>query len=156
MWRRLIKYVPALVGLVFVYSAVYKLFYPGQSTAALISLGFGGAAATVTIIAVTILELYLGTILLLKLDLKFGLAVSMGIMFPFSLFLWYLTTIAHPPSCGCMGLTAVFKSDKHNALLGLFRNCVLLWLLKLAYDYYSEKDQASGRPQQGAASGAAS
>src|SRR6266705_2660968 len=151
MWRSVAKYVPAVVGLLFVYSGLYKLLYPAQATGALLSLDVNSGLATVTIIAVTIVELYLGTILLLRIDLKYGLAVSMGVMFLFSVFLWYLTTIAHPPSCGCMGLTAVFKSNKHNALLGLFRNCVILWLLKLAYDYYSEMDQASVRPHPGAA-----
>jgi len=111
-----------------------------------------GILATLTIVVVTILELYLAVILLLRINVRYGLIVSMGVMFLFSIFLWYLTTIAHPPSCGCMGLTAVFKSNRHNALLGLFRNCVILWLLKLAYDYYSDKDQASVRPQQGVAS----
>ncbi len=151
MMRSTAKQVPAIVGLLFLYSGVYKLLYPGQATAALLSLEASKQVATATIIAVTIVELYLGIILLLKIDLKYGLIVSMGVMFLFSAFLWYLTTIAHPPSCGCMGLTAVFKSNKHNALLGLFRNCVILWLLKLAYDYYSEKDQASVRPHPGAA-----
>ncbi len=110
-----------------------------------------GILATLAVIAVTITELYLAVILLLKMDVRYGLIVAMGVMFLFSIFLWYLTTIAHPPSCGCMGLTAVFKSNKHNALLGLFRNCVILWLLKLAYDYYSDKDQASVRPRTGTA-----
>ena len=152
MLRSLPKLVPTLVGLLFLYSGVYKLLYPGHATAALLSLDVKIGLATFTIIAVTIMELYLGAILLLKIDLKYGLAVSMGLMFLFSLFLWYLSTLAHPPSCGCMGFTAVFKSNKHNALLGLFRNCVILWLLKLAYDYYSAKDQAPVRPLPGAAS----
>src|SRR6266853_3943873 len=151
MLRSTAKHVPALVGLLFLYSGVHKLLYPGQATAALLSLEVNRWLATYAIVSVTIVELYLGVILLLKIDLKYGLVFSMGVMFLFSLFLWYLTTIAHPPSCGCMGLTAVFKSNRHNALLGLFRNCVILWLLKLAYDYYSDKDQASVRPQPGAA-----
>ena len=151
MLRSIAKHVPALVGLLFVSSGIYKLLYPGQATAALLSLDVKLGLANFSIIAVTIVELYLGIILLLKIDLKYGLALSMGVMFLFSVFLWYLTTIAHPPSCGCMGLTAVFKSNKHNALLGFFRNCVVLWLLTLAYDYYSAKDQASVRPPPAAA-----
>src|SRR6266581_5444913 len=152
MLRSVAKQVPVLVGLLFLYSGVYKLVLPGQATAALLSLEVNSGLANVVIVSATIVEVYLGIILLLKMDVKYGLVVSMGVMFLFSLFLWYLSTLAHPPSCGCMGLTAVFKSNKHNALLGLFRNCVILWLLKLAYDYYSEKDLASVRPQPGAAS----
>ncbi len=152
MLRSVAKQVPVLVGLLFLYSGVYKLVLPGQATAALLSLEVNSGLANVVIVSATIVEVYLGIILLLKMDVKYGLVVSMGVMFLFSLFLWYLSTLAHPPSCGCMGLTAVFKSNKHNALLGLFRNCVILWLLKLAYDYYSEKGLASVRPQPGAAS----
>ena|SRR5437879_2751104 len=48
----------------------------------------------------------------------------------------YLSTLAHPPSCGCLRLTGIFKSRKQEALFGLFRNCLILWSLKLAYDYY--------------------
>src|SRR6266567_1378486 len=147
MVRSIAKHVPTIVGLLFLYSGVYKLLYPGQATAALLSLEVNSGLATLTIV-----ELYLGMILVLRIDVKYGLACAAALLFLFSLFLWYLSTLANPPSCGCMGLTAVFTSNKHNALLGLFRNCVMLWLLKLAYDYYSAKDQASVRPQPGAAS----
>ena len=149
--RSLAKHVPSIVGLLFVYSGVYKLLYPGQATAALLSLAVNEHLAIFTITAITIVELYLGFILVIKIDLRYAMVASMGVLFVFSVFLCYLSTLAHPPSCGCMGLTAVFKSNKHNALLGLFRNCVILWLLKVAYDYYSEKDLASVQPQPGAA-----
>ena len=35
-----------------------------------------------------------------------------------------------------MGLTHIFLSERHNALLGIFRNVIILWLLKFTYDYY--------------------
>jgi len=35
-----------------------------------------------------------------------------------------------------MGLTGMFHSTKKAALFGLARNCVILWGLKLSYDYY--------------------
>jgi hypothetical protein len=57
-----------------------------------------------------------------------------------------LSMLANPPSCGCMGLTQLFKSNKHNAVFGLLRNCVILWLLKGAYDYYC-KSQTVLRPK---------
>jgi len=47
-----------------------------------------------------------------------------------------------PPSCGCLGLSAIFSSAKHEALFGLFRNVVILWALKLSYDYYFKKPKA--------------
>ena len=95
--------------------------------------------AIATIIAVTIVELYLGIILFFKLDLKYGLSAATGLIFAFTVFLWYLSTLAHPPACGCMGLTGLFKSNRADALFGVGRNVVILWLLKFAYDYYCKQ-----------------
>jgi len=92
--------------------------------------------AILTILAVTIVELYLGIILVAKVDLKYGLGLTTALVFVFAVFLCYLSTLANPPSCGCMGLTAVFESNRHNAIFGLFRNCVILWLLNAGYAYY--------------------
>lgn len=52
----------------------------------------------------------------------------------FSLFLFYLSTMAAPPSCGCLGLTGAFSSGRQGARLGLARNCVILWLMRVAYN----------------------
>jgi len=100
------------------------------------SLEVSPRLASVIIMVVTITELYLGGILLLKLDLKYSLRFAIAVMFLFSVFLFFLSTMAKPPSCGCMGLTAVFHSNRHNAIFGLLRNCVILWVLKGAYDFY--------------------
>jgi hypothetical protein len=35
-------------------------------------------------------------------------------------FLWYLSTLANPPSCGCLGLTGMFDSSRHDAVFGIF------------------------------------
>lgn len=145
MFRFLGKWTPALVGLLFIYSGIYKLIYPGQATMALVALDFKLGWANAAIIAVTILELYLGSILLLKLDLRYGLWVATALMFAFTVFLWYLSRLAHPPSCGCMGLTGVFLSNRHNALFGIFRNVLILWLLKFAHDYYVKTAPGEGR-----------
>lgn len=136
MKRLLAKQVPTLIGLLFLYSGFYKLIFPGEATAALIALGVGTKYALAAIAAVTAIEIYLGTILLLKIDLKNGLGVATALVLAFSLFLAALSTLAHPPSCGCMGLAAIFRSHKHNAILGLARNVLILWMLKWAYDYY--------------------
>ena len=130
------RFVPALLGLVFSYSGLFKLLHPGGATAALFALGFSLPAASATITAITAVELYLGLILLLKLDLRIGLLAASGILLAFSLFLGYLSTLAHPPSCGCMGMTALFKSNRHNALFGLLRNAALLWCAAWAYGYH--------------------
>jgi hypothetical protein len=90
-----------------------------------------------TIMAVTAVELYLGVLLVGKIDLKYGLAAAMALMFAFTVFLWYLSTLADPPGCGCLGLTGAFTEGKKGAVLGVARNCLILWFLKMSYDYYS-------------------
>jgi hypothetical protein len=141
---RLLRHSPVLVGLLFVYSGSYKLLLPGEATLALAALEAPLWICKLTVAAITTVELYLGAILLAKLDLKHALLSTTVLMLIFSLFLFYLSTLAHPPSCGCMGLTGVFKSSRHNALVGLFRNVLLLWLLKATYDYYFGYHAASG------------
>ena len=42
--------------------------------------------------------------------------------------------MANPPSCGCWGQPGVFKSNKHEALFGVLRNCLILWALKWSHD----------------------
>lgn len=138
MSRFLGKWTPLLMGLLFLCSGLYKLVQPAEATLAVATLGATVHLASVAVAALTVLELYLGVILLLKLDLRYGLWVATALMFAFTAFLWYLSILAHPPSCGCMGLTHVFPSNRHNAVLGIFRNVIILWLLKFAYDSYVE------------------
>ncbi len=152
MFRLLGKWTPILVGLLFIYSGFYKLLYPGEATMALVALDLPERLAIVMIATVTAVELYLGIILLFKLDLKYGLWAATGVMFAFTLFLWYLSTLANPPACGCLGLTGLFKSSRADALFGVGRNVVILWLLKFAYDYYC-KSSAAPKPVAAAAPG---
>jgi hypothetical protein len=130
------KWTPTLVGLLLLYSGIYKLIHPGEAIMALVVLGFTRAVADAVIIAVTMVELYLGVVLAARLDLKYTLGVATGLMFVFTAFLCYLSLLAHPPACGCMGFMHVFLSNRHNALAGMVRNVIILWLLKCAYDYY--------------------
>jgi hypothetical protein len=41
----------------------------------------------------------------------------------------------------------MFNSSKHEALFGIFRNCVILWALKLTMDYHFKP----GEPQEATA-----
>src|SRR6266705_3438867 len=132
MLRFLLKHTPLLASCLFANAGVYKLLNPGEATMALQSLDVPYRWANLIVIAVTILELYLGTILLVKIDLKWGMALGMGTMFVFAAYMWYLSTLANPPSCGCLGLTGIFNSNKRAALFGLFQNCLILWALKLS------------------------
>ena len=143
MLKRIGKFIPFVIGALLLYSGVYKLVSPGEATLALKAMDLPIGLARWTIVAVTALELYLGVLLVGRSDLKFSLAAATVLMFAFTVFLWFLSTLAHPPSCGCLGLTGVFTAGKRGALLGIARNCVLLWLLKLAYDYYSPRWRAN-------------
>src|SRR5436309_1396132 len=119
MVRNFLRYVPLVVGGLFEYAAVEKLLYPGEATLALYSLDVPLALAHVLVTAAIIVELYLGVLLIFRIDLKYSLSVSVVLMFLFTAYMWYLSTLANPPSCGCLGLTGIFKSSKHAALFGL-------------------------------------
>jgi hypothetical protein len=136
------KHFPILLGLLFLYSGSYKIYRPGETTYALLALDFPFWLANAIIVLVTAVELYLAVILLLKKDLKIGLVSSTIVMLTFTTFLWYLSTLANPPSCGCMGLTGMFDSTKHDAIFGVFRNFLILWGLKLSHDFYFPKTSA--------------
>lgn len=138
----MLRLVPRLVGLLFVYAAISKLMYPTPATAALESLGLRSIWADAIVFSVTGFELYLGMILLMHRDLKWGLSASMALMFLFVVFMWYLSMTSEPPSCGCLGLAKVFTSTKQEAYFGLLRNCVILWALKWSYDCYFKRTDA--------------
>lgn len=152
MYRRIGKYVPLLLGLLFLYSGVYKLVSPGEATYALVSLDLPGWVARWAIIVVTALEFYLGIVLVRKIDVRYGLVAAMVLMLAFTAFLWYLSSLAHPPKCGCLGLTWAFGTGKKGAVIGIARNCIILWLLKISYDYYfgtTEAPPSTARPLPG-------
>ena len=141
VWR----WSPILIGTILLYSAAYKLVYPSGAILALMALEVGHGLARLITETITTLELYIGVILVLKINLKFALQSATALILVFCFFLSFLATMAHPPSCGCMGLTAVFSSNRHNALFGLVRNCVLLWMLRCSMDHYFPIDNPGMR-----------
>ena len=138
------KYTPKAVGVLFLISGLYKLIFPGEATYALLSLDLPRVTAVFTVIGATALELYLAVLLLFNLDTVRALVAAAGLMFVFAVFLWYLATLAHPPACGCMGLTGMFKSTRQGALFGLARNCLVLWCLLISYHYHRLGSQQAG------------
>lgn len=146
--RRAIDYLPKLIGFLFLYAGVHKLFWPGQATMGLETIGFSKSLAAAAVILALIVELYLGTLLLAGIDLRYAMSASIALMLLFTGYMFYLSTLAHPPSCGCLGLTGIFNSSRHEAVFGLLRNCIILWLLKLAFDTQprSETRWLSPRP----------
>ena len=140
------KYTPTAVGLLLVYAGIYKLLYPASATLALESLDIPERLAASAVAVSIVLELYLGVILLLKLSLRYALILATALMLIFALFLSYLSLLARPPACGCMGLTAIFHSNRQNAFLGLLRNCAILWFLRGSHDYYFPVSKTSRVP----------
>jgi len=136
MYRSWPKHVPFVVGLLLLWAGLGKLIHPGQATAALESLEMPYLLASIVMVGVVSAELYLGVLLVFRKDLRYALGATMSMMFVFAVFLWYLTTLADPPSCGCLGLTGMFESSKREAYFGVVRNCVLFLILKVSYDYY--------------------
>jgi hypothetical protein len=133
------KHFPSFLGILFLYSGAYKILHPGEATYALMSLDLHRWLAIGAIIFITVLELYLGVVLLVRANRKYSLTVATALLLGFTTFLWYLTTMAHPPACGCLGLTGMFTSTKKAAIFGILRNCLLLWGLRYSYDYYVKK-----------------
>lgn len=148
MRKYLARNAPLFVGMLLLWSGLFKLLLPAEAIAALGVAGMPHSLADYSVGTVTVIELYLGFILIFKLDLKAGLALASGLFLVFTIFLSYLATLANPPSCGCLGLTAIFESSRQNALFGLVRNCLILWLLKGAYDHYFPQpaNAKGGRP----------
>lgn len=144
--QKIYKFAPPAVGAVFAYSGVYKLLEPAQSMAALVALDVPLRFAIVTILVVTVLELYCATLLLTRWDLKVGMQLGTGLLLVFAVFLFHLSIMADPPKCGCMGITEIFKSNRQNAVFGLFRNCVLLWLLSGTYRLTIPSEPAPSEP----------
>ena|SRR2546426_9227113 len=147
MSKRIAQTIPALLGVLFVYSGIYKLLHPGPATMGLESLDVPYGWAKAIVAGVTALELYLGSILVLRISLKYALIFSTALMFAFTGYLFYLSALAHPPSCGCLGLTGIFQNTRHEALLGLVRNCAILWVIKWSYDHHFPRNADIRRMQ---------
>ena len=125
---------PRIIGLLFLIAAVSKLTHPATSENALIAIGLSPLWAVNVIFVVTVLEVYLSFLLLFEKDLRFSLVASMSLMTVFVIFTFYLSTMANPPSCGCLGLARIFESSRYEAFGSLVRNCLILWLLKICLD----------------------
>jgi hypothetical protein len=136
MKELLLKRTPELTAAVFLWAGIHKAFHPGEAIFALVSLDLPFSLSSWIVEFATALELYLSILLFRKIDLRYGLRAATGLILVYTVFLWYLSTLAHPPSCGCLGLTGLFNSTKQEAIFGLCRNCVMLWLLWNCYNYY--------------------
>src|SRR5581483_4386082 len=94
------RYAPVVVGAIFIYSGAYKVLFPCEAIYALKAFGVREVFASLSVAALTSLELYLGWILLRRSDFRRALIAATVLLACFTAFLWYLSTMAHPPSCG--------------------------------------------------------
>lgn len=129
-WRA----VPSGVGLVLLLAAGHKLWSPAEATGSLEALGLPFRLADALVASVTGVELALGLMLVLGVARRPAAVATMLLLTLFTAYLAWLAMLAQPPACGCLGLGYLFESHRHNALLGMARNCALVWLLKLALD----------------------
>ena len=93
---------PCLLGLVFLFSGTYKILHPSSAILALRALDIPNPIGSGVILVVTLLELYLGILLIARVSLRYAIIASSSLLLGFSFFLFYLSLLAHPPACGCM------------------------------------------------------
>ena len=122
---------PVVLGVLFLYAGLHKALFPTEPALALESLEIPPALAKWVILIVTTLEIYLSILLLFRISLSSALTGASILLFAFATYLWYLSTLADPPSCGCIGLTSLFDSNKDAAIFGLVRNVLLLYLVSV-------------------------
>jgi hypothetical protein len=128
--------IPRVVGLIFLWAGTYKMQFPAEAVIGLEALEFPRWVAESLVYFVIVMEIYLGLLLLLKIDWQLAMRLAFGLMFIFTTYLFYLSTLANPPFCGCLGLTGVFNSGKHQALFDLARNVLILWALAVSYRHH--------------------
>jgi uncharacterized membrane protein YphA (DoxX/SURF4 family) len=129
-WRLVvIEILGRMVGMIFVVAAVEKALRPEDilSVGAYFGLPAGLARAMAFVVAVA--EAWAGLWLLIAPAHRMGRWVGLALLTVFIWYLIYLARLAHPPSCGCGGLLAVFNSNRTNARFGLFRNVVMAAIL---------------------------
>jgi len=134
---------PAFFGVLFLIAAGMKIWSPAQAIISLEAIEINPRMAELIVASVTVLELYLGLNLLFNKRKILFLKGAVVLMLFFTFYLWYLTTLAEPPSCGCLGLTGVFESSKHEALFSFIRNVILLIYLRYLcrnYNNYTISD----------------
>lgn len=133
-----------LLGLLLLGAALLKANAPGPAfnslqhlLVQLPPLEDGGAAPhAVTYYAltgVTVLEIVIGSLLLIGWRRRIVLAVTMAALFVFSFGMAALALDPQAPACGCLGAVKLAQSAHTENLLGLGRNALLMaacvWLL---------------------------
>ncbi len=135
MYASLLKSCPLVIGVLLVIAGIAKLFSPGVAIYGLEAVGVPEALATPGVVGLTVIELYLGIVLLLGWSTRIYLPAVIVMFLGFTAYLWYLSTLASPPGCGCLGLSEVFSSTKDQALFGMIRNTFLIGYMSASYSH---------------------
>ena|SRR5712691_8469367 len=111
-------------GLLFLYAGLLKAIDASDLLRVLGYYRLPDALAGVVVWAVTLGEVALGTLLLLKPLSKPLLYTLAAILIIYSVNLGILLSSEHAPSCGC--LMQEYEQGRQGKIVGLVRNCVLM------------------------------
>lgn len=131
-------------ALLFLWAGIDMALHPATVFLTLATLGLSLKLAEWLTIIVAALEATAGIMLLNHIRFPEATIFTNGLLLIFCAFLYFLRTLANPPSCGCPGLHGIFDSAHAEALLGLLRNVTLMLLL--AWAYKNETLPVNGAP----------
>lgn len=131
------------VGALFLWAGLHTIWQPAEVALALAVLTMNIKLSTVLAICVGVVQIHIGLLLLLRHSSDEALRWGIALLFCFTVFLWYLRTLATPPSCGCPGLHGLFSSNCDAALFGMIRNVVLMLLLLGTFAAYRQDPKNS-------------
>jgi uncharacterized membrane protein YphA (DoxX/SURF4 family) len=113
-----------LCGILFIYAGLRKATDASELSRVFEFYRFPRTAIEMSVWAVTLGEVALGTLLLLKPLSKPLLYTLTGILIIYSVNLGILLSSEQAPSCGC--LMQEYEQGRHGKIVGLVRNCVLV------------------------------
>jgi MFS superfamily sulfate permease-like transporter len=125
------------VGIFFIASGSLKLLRPRSASTAVEVLGLGRRAATAAVVVLALLEVLLGTVLVVS-RARVVLVSAVVLLALFSAFLLFLRRAAPSVRCGCLG-----DLGSGNHALGLVRNALLVGLLALGFAASGDLDLPS-------------
>ncbi len=128
---RWIAFLSRVVGVVFLVAGIDKMVRPEETFSVAAYFQVAPGVQPWLVLALSLLETWTGLWLLIAPANRMGRWVGLALLTVFIWYLIYLARLAHPPSCGCGGLLAVFNSNRSNAQFGLVRNMVMAVILML-------------------------
>lgn len=119
---------PWIVGVFLLVSATLKAIHPTSLVPVLSFLGMSEIFIPFAVSLLVSVELILG-IWLILLQSQLVVQLTTGMLLFFTLILGILLLAHDGPSCGCLGVVRLFKSNQSEALFGIGRNLLLIGML---------------------------